>query len=72
MKTLKTFAAPFALVAATLAVAMPAQARDIQRLYASYARGGLTRGEVANLQTRVNRVRVALRMERRDWDNRRG
>jgi hypothetical protein len=126
MKTLKTFAAPLALVAASLAIAMPAQARDnrydnhqqawqltprrsaeirqdinslgnaidraaarrtisqreatglrrqardVQRLYTQYARGGLTRAEVMNLQQRVNSVRVALRMERRDWDNRRG
>jgi hypothetical protein len=48
------------------------QARDIQRLYAHYSRGGLTRAEVGNLQSRVNNVRVALRMERRDWDGRRG
>lgn len=126
MKTLKKFAAPLALVAASLVVAMPAQARDnrhdghqqawqltparnaeirqdvnslynaidravarrtiskreanglrnqardVQRLYRNYARNGLTRSEVANLQSRVNSVRVALRMERRDWDRRRG
>jgi Spy/CpxP family protein refolding chaperone len=48
------------------------QARDVQRLYGQYARGGLDRGEVRNLQTRVNSVRVALRMERRDWDGNRG
>ena len=48
------------------------QARDVQRLYGQYARGGLDRNEVRNLQTRVNQVRVALRMERRDWDNARG
>ena len=48
------------------------QARDVQRLYGQYARGGLDRGEVRNLQQRVNSVRVALRMERRDWDGRRG
>ncbi len=48
------------------------QARDVQRVYAQYQRGGLTRGEVRNLQDRVNTVRVALRMERRDWDGRRG
>ena len=47
-------------------------ARNIQRLYASYARGGLSRDEVQSLQTRVNRVRVALRMERLDWNGRRG
>lgn len=48
------------------------QARDVQRLYAQYQRGGLTRAEVRTLQNRVNTVRVALRMERRDWDGRRG
>lgn len=48
------------------------QARDVQRTYAQYQRGGLTRAEVRNLQDRVNSVRVALRMERRDWDGRRG
>lgn len=48
------------------------QARDVQRLYVSYARGGLTRQEVRNLEMRVNSVRGALRMERRDWDSRRG
>lgn len=48
------------------------QARDVQRLYAQYQRGGLDRAEVRNLQSRVNSVRVALRMERRDWDGRRG
>jgi Spy/CpxP family protein refolding chaperone len=48
------------------------QARNVQRLYGQYARGGLDRGEVRNLQDRVNAVRVALRMERRDWDGRRG
>lgn len=48
------------------------QARDVQRTYAQYQRGGLTRAEVRNLQDRVNSVRVALRMERHDWDGRRG
>lgn len=48
------------------------QARGVQQLYMTYQRGGLTRAEVMTLQTRVNQVRVALRMERLDWDNRRG
>ena len=47
-------------------------ARQVQRLYASYSRGGLDRNEVRNLQSRVNNIRVSLRMERRDWDGRRG
>lgn len=48
------------------------QANDVKRLYGQYARNGLDRNEVRNLQQRVNSVRVALRMERRDWDGRRG
>jgi Spy/CpxP family protein refolding chaperone len=48
------------------------QARNVQRLYRGYQRNGLNRAEVRYLQDRVNQVRVALRMERRDWDNRRG
>lgn len=48
------------------------EAQDVQRLYAQYQRGGLDRGEVRNLQDRVNAVRMGLRMERRDWDGRRG
>lgn len=47
-------------------------AQDIQRLYARYARNGLTWAEVNALESRVNRIRIALRMERRDWDGRRG
>jgi len=48
------------------------EARSIQQLYQGYSRNGLTRAEVRTLQDRVNRVRVALRMERRDWDGQRG
>lgn len=48
------------------------EARSIQQLYARYARGGLTRSEVTSLESRVNTVRRDLRMERRDWDGRRG
>lgn len=46
-------------------------AAAIQRLYASYARGGLSGGELQTLQRKVDRVHVALRMERRDFDGRR-
>jgi hypothetical protein len=59
-------------VSAREAGSLRSQARDVQRLYASYARRGLTRGEVQTLQNRVNKVRVALRMERRDWGRRPG
>jgi hypothetical protein len=46
--------------------------RTIQSLYASYSRNGLTRNEVAALEWRINRARAMLRMERRDYDGRRG
>lgn len=47
-------------------------ATDIQRLYTSYARGGLSSNEMRTLSNRVNRVYTALRMERHDYDRRRG
>jgi len=47
-------------------------ATNVQRLYARYARGGLDRQEVRDLQGRVNGVRQQLRLERRDWDGQRG
>ncbi|GGC07477.1 hypothetical protein GCM10011494_27610 [Novosphingobium endophyticum] len=48
------------------------EAANIQRLYASYARNGLSPREMRTLQRKVDRVHVALRMERRDRDGRRG
>ncbi|KQM19645.1 hypothetical protein [Novosphingobium sp. Leaf2] len=48
------------------------QAAQVQRLYAQYARDGLSARETRMLETRVNQVRVALHMERRDYDGRRG
>jgi len=47
------------------------QAVQVQRLYANYARNGLTPSEVRTLQNRVDQIRVALHMERRDWNNHR-
>ncbi|MYL98774.1 hypothetical protein GR702_13485 [Novosphingobium sp. FGD1] len=47
-------------------------ASEIQRLYTSYARGGLSSNEMRTLSNRVNRVYTALRMERHDYDRRRG
>ncbi|KMS53497.1 hypothetical protein V474_22555 [Novosphingobium barchaimii LL02] len=47
-------------------------AADVQRLYSSYARGGLSAQETRILQNRVNKVYTALHMERRDYDGRRG
>jgi predicted RNase H-like nuclease (RuvC/YqgF family) len=47
-------------------------ASNVQRLYNRYSRNGLDRREVAELELRVNRVQQRLRLERRDWDGRRG
>ena len=44
----------------------------LQRLYNQYSRNGLDRYEVGRLQTEVNRLHRSLRLERRDWDGRRG
>lgn len=48
------------------------QALNVQRLYNRYSRNGLNRAEVADLELRVNRLHQRLRVERRDWDGRRG
>lgn len=48
------------------------QAVGLQHLYERYARNGLNRVEVAQLETGVNRIQTQLRLERRDWDGRRG
>jgi hypothetical protein len=47
-------------------------AAEVQRLYGQYARNGLSAGETRTLGARVNKVYVALRMERHDYDGRRG
>jgi type II secretory pathway component PulJ len=44
--------------------------RETQTTYARYNRNGLNWAEVRDLEMRVNRVRAALRYERRDWDGR--
>lgn len=54
------------------AMGLKRDANQVQRLYAQYARNGLTRSETQTLQNRVDRINVALRAERRDRDNRRG
>ena len=48
------------------------EAMTLQRNYNRFVRGGLNRQEVASLETGVNRLHQRLRLERRDWDNRRG
>jgi hypothetical protein len=48
------------------------QALNLRRTYYRYGRNGLSRLEVAELERQVNRLRLRLRLERRDWDGRRG
>lgn len=48
------------------------QAVQVQRLYAQYSRGGLSAQETRVLESRINAVRMALHMERRDYNGRRG
>ena len=47
-------------------------ARQLQRTYNQYGRNGLTRAEVTTLEVRINTLRQKLRLDRRDWDGRRG
>lgn len=54
------------------AAGLKRNAERVQRLYASYARGGLTRTEARTLQNRISRIQVALRSENRDSNKRRG
>ena len=54
------------------AVGLRRQAANLRMLLARYNRNGLSRQEVAALEYRVNRLRERLRLERRDWDGRRG
>ena len=54
------------------ATGLQRQAIRLQRLYNRYSRNGLDRREVADLEVRVNRLHQRLRLERRDWDGRRG
>lgn len=46
-------------------------ASQIQRLYASYARDGLSHRETQVLKTKIDRVQFALHMERADRNGRR-
>jgi hypothetical protein len=53
------------------ATGLKRDAAQVRRLYASYARNGLTRAETQTLQRRVDGIQAALRAERHDRDNRR-
>lgn len=48
------------------------EAAEIRQLYAGYARHGLSPRETQTLQRRIDRVHMALRMERHDRDRRPG
>lgn len=48
------------------------EALQLQRAYNRFSRNGLDRQEVAQFEAGVNRVGQRLRLERRDWDGRRG
>jgi hypothetical protein len=50
------------------AISLRRDSRQLQRLYASYARNGLTRAEARTLEARVNAIRADLRLARRDYD----
>lgn len=54
------------------ATSLRRDASRLQRSYYRFARNGLDRREVAQLERQVNRLHQQLRLERRDWDNRRG
>lgn len=54
------------------AISLRRDAAEIRRLFHYYSRNGLTRTEVARLEVGINRVHARLRLERRDWDGRRG
>jgi hypothetical protein len=54
------------------AVGLRRQAANVQQLYHRFARNGLDRNEVRQLENQVNLLRQRLRIERRDWDGRRG
>lgn len=54
------------------AVRLRADFRQLVRLEQRYSRGGLNRWERQDLDTRFDRLRVQVRYERRDRDDRRG
>jgi hypothetical protein len=54
------------------AMGLRRDALQLQRDYNRSVRNGLSRAEVARLETGVNRIQLRLRLERRDWDGRRG
>jgi len=54
------------------AVGLRRQANYLKQTYYRFTRNGLTRPEGAQLEAGVNQLHQRLRLERRDWDGRRG
>ncbi len=54
------------------ATALRREAIQIRQLHNRYARNGLDRREVRELEQRINRVHRQLRFEQRDWNRRWG
>jgi hypothetical protein len=59
-------------ISAREATGLRREATNIRQTFARYNRNGLDRNEVRTLQNQVNNLRQRLRLERRDWDGRRG
>lgn len=45
--------------------------RNLQSTFRAYNRNGLNNAELRTLNNRIDNIRTRLRIERRDWDNRR-
>jgi len=60
------------VISAREATGLRREALQIQRTYNRFSRNGLDRSEVRQLESQVNNLRQRLRLERRDWDGRRG
>ena len=59
-------------ISAREATSLRRDALQLQKTHNRFARNGLDRNEVRQLEQQVNTLRQRLRLERRDWDGRRG
>jgi hypothetical protein len=59
-------------ISAREATGLRREALQLQRTYNRFSRNGLDRIEVRQLESQANALRQRLRLERRDWDGRRG
>lgn len=60
------------LVSPREAIGLRRDAAQLQRTYDRFARNGLDRREIAQLERQIDRLQAQLRLERRDRDSRRG